>query len=110
MEDRIIKFIAALRACGVRVSMAESADAFRAVDKVHRAADRRDTFGPHAPVGKVAVLRDLKRAKHTKVDMPAADHDKTVGVVKIRRTRHRRDLALARVDQFRVALACARVS
>ncbi len=32
MEDRIIKFIAALRAAGVRVSLAESADAFTAVD------------------------------------------------------------------------------
>ena len=32
MEDRMIKFITALRASGVRVSMAESADAFRAVD------------------------------------------------------------------------------
>ncbi len=32
MEDRLIKFIAALRAGGVRVSMAESADAFNAVD------------------------------------------------------------------------------
>jgi uncharacterized protein with von Willebrand factor type A (vWA) domain len=32
MEDRIVKFIAALRAGGVRVSLAESADAFLAVD------------------------------------------------------------------------------
>ncbi len=32
MEDRLIKFIAALRAGGVRVSMAESVDAFLAVD------------------------------------------------------------------------------
>ncbi len=32
MEDRIVKFIAALRAGGVRVSLAESADAFQAVD------------------------------------------------------------------------------
>ena len=32
MEERIIKFIAALRAGGVRISLAESADAFRAVD------------------------------------------------------------------------------
>jgi uncharacterized protein with von Willebrand factor type A (vWA) domain len=34
MEDRIIKFISALRAGGVRVSLAESADAFNAVDKL----------------------------------------------------------------------------
>ena len=34
MEDRMIKFIAALRAGGVRISLAESADAFTAIDKV----------------------------------------------------------------------------
>jgi uncharacterized protein with von Willebrand factor type A (vWA) domain len=34
MEERIIKFISALRAAGVRVSLAESADAFRAVDRL----------------------------------------------------------------------------
>lgn len=32
MEERMIKFISALRSGGVRVSLAESADAFRAVD------------------------------------------------------------------------------
>lgn len=34
MDERIIKFISALRAAGVRVSLAESADAFRAVDNL----------------------------------------------------------------------------
>ncbi len=34
MEDRIIKFISALRASGVRVSLAESADAFTAVQEI----------------------------------------------------------------------------
>jgi len=34
MEDRIIKFIGALRAAGVRISLAESADAFDAVEKM----------------------------------------------------------------------------
>lgn len=34
MEERIIKFIAALRAAGVRVSLAESADAFQAIDNL----------------------------------------------------------------------------
>ena len=34
MEERILKFIAALRAAGVRISLAESADAFRAVDNL----------------------------------------------------------------------------
>jgi len=32
MEERILRFIAALRAAGVRISLAESADAFRAVE------------------------------------------------------------------------------
>ncbi len=34
MDDRIIKFIAALRAAGVRISLAESADAMYAVNHV----------------------------------------------------------------------------
>ena len=34
MDDRMIRFISALRAGGVRVSLAESADAFTAVDKM----------------------------------------------------------------------------
>ncbi len=32
MEERIMKFVSALRASGVRVSLAESADAFDAVN------------------------------------------------------------------------------
>jgi uncharacterized protein len=42
MEDRIIRFIAALRGGGVRVSLAESADAFRAVE--HLGIQNRDAF------------------------------------------------------------------
>jgi uncharacterized protein len=42
MEDRIIKFIAALRGGGVRVSMAESADAFQAVE--HLGVQNREAF------------------------------------------------------------------
>lgn len=34
MEERIVKFIAALRGAGVRISLAESADAFRAIDNL----------------------------------------------------------------------------
>ena len=33
MEERMIRFITALRAGGVRISLAESEDAFRAVDR-----------------------------------------------------------------------------
>ena len=42
MEDRMIRFIAALRAGGVRVSLAESADAFYAVD--HLGVQDREAF------------------------------------------------------------------
>ena len=42
MEQRIIDFIAGLRAAGVRISIAESADAFRAVGLL--GAQDRDTF------------------------------------------------------------------
>ena len=42
MEERIIRFIGALRAAGVRISLAESADAYQAVD--HLGIKRRDTF------------------------------------------------------------------
>lgn len=42
MEDRMLKFIAALRAGGVRISLAESADAFQAVD--HMGVQERELF------------------------------------------------------------------
>jgi uncharacterized protein with von Willebrand factor type A (vWA) domain len=42
MEDRIVRFIAALRAGGVRVSLAESADAFRAVENL--GVEEREAF------------------------------------------------------------------
>lgn len=42
MEDRIVRFIAALRAGGVRVSLAESTDAFRAVEAL--GIQERDAF------------------------------------------------------------------
>lgn len=42
MEERIVRFITALRAGGVRVSLAESADAFKAVD--HMGVQDRESF------------------------------------------------------------------
>jgi uncharacterized protein len=42
MEDRILKFVSALRASGVRVSLAESADAFEAIN--HMGVKNRETF------------------------------------------------------------------
>ena len=38
MDSRIVHFIAALRASGVRISLAESQDAFYAVDRLGRIA------------------------------------------------------------------------
>ncbi len=48
MERRIVQFIAALRASGVRISLAESADAFRAVEWL--GVTNRENF-PHDPSG-----------------------------------------------------------
>ena len=42
MEERIVRFIAALRAAGVRISLAESADAFNAIDRM--GIKDRETF------------------------------------------------------------------
>ncbi|MBI5305446.1 MAG: VWA domain-containing protein [Chloroflexi bacterium] len=42
MDQRIVEFIAGLRAAGVRVSIAESADAFRAIE--HLGIQERDLF------------------------------------------------------------------
>lgn len=42
MDQRIVEFIAGLRAAGVRVSLAESADAFRAIE--HTGIMERDAF------------------------------------------------------------------
>ena len=42
MDQRIVEFIDGLRAAGVRVSIAESADAFRAIE--HIGITERDLF------------------------------------------------------------------
>ena len=42
MDQRVVEFIAGLRAAGVRVSLAESADAFRAIDEI--GVQDRDLF------------------------------------------------------------------
>ena len=42
MDQSIVQFIAALRASGVRVSLAESADAFKAIEEL--GVKDRDTF------------------------------------------------------------------
>ena len=57
MEERIIKFISALRVGGVRVSLAESADAFNAVDKL--GAQDRDMFRLSLRATLVKEAKDL---------------------------------------------------
>jgi uncharacterized protein with von Willebrand factor type A (vWA) domain len=57
MEERIVKFISALRAGGVRVSLAESADAFNAVD--HLGIQERDAFRLSLRATLVKEAKDL---------------------------------------------------
>ena len=58
MEKRIAQFIAALRASGVRVSLAESADAFNAVDEM--GIQERDIFKISLRSTLVKEARDLE--------------------------------------------------
>ena len=58
MDQRIAQFIAALRASGVRVSLAESADAFQAVDEM--GIMDRETFRISLRTTLVKEARDLK--------------------------------------------------
>ncbi len=57
MEERIVQFIAALRAGGVRVSLAESADAFQAVDSL--GVQERETFRLTLRATLVKEARDI---------------------------------------------------
>lgn len=58
MDQRIAQFIAALRASGVRISLAESADAFQAVD--HMGIQDRDAFRISLRTTLVKEARDLE--------------------------------------------------
>lgn len=57
MEEEIIKFISALRSAGVRISLAESEDAFKAVDKL--GVKNRDIFRLSLKTTLVKQARDL---------------------------------------------------
>jgi uncharacterized protein with von Willebrand factor type A (vWA) domain len=57
MEQRIVDFIAGLRTAGVRVSIAESSDAFRAIEQV--GILDRDTFRSALRTALVKEARDL---------------------------------------------------
>jgi hypothetical protein len=57
MDQRIVQFIAALRGSGVRVSLAESADAFQAID--HLGIQDRDTFRTSLRTTLIKEERDI---------------------------------------------------
>jgi len=57
MDQRVVEFIAALRASGVRVSLAESADAFRAIEQL--GIEDRDTFRSCLRATLVKEQRDM---------------------------------------------------
>ena len=79
-------------------------DLLDARDEIHRAAHALDHLAGDHPVGDVAVLRDLHRAEHGEVDMPAADHREAVRRGEIGRLRQLADRLLAGVDQIGVHL------
>src|SRR5512139_3504026 len=58
MDQRIVEFIAALRASGVRISLAESADAFDAIEKM--GIQDRDLFRISLRSTLVKEARDLE--------------------------------------------------
>lgn len=58
MDQRIVQFIAALRASGVRVSLAESADAFQAIEKM--GIQDRELFRVSLRATLVKEARDLE--------------------------------------------------
>src|SRR2546423_786399 len=81
-------------------------DRLHARDQVHGAADCGDgAWLARGPVGQVAVLRDLKRAEHAKVQVAAADHGEAVRVMKVRGARQRRHALFARIEQLGIAFA-----
>jgi len=74
MEERIVKFIAALRSAGVRVSLAESTDAFSAVDligvhdrEVFRMSLRATLVKDH---GHIPIFEELFPLFFGRSDMP----------------------------------------
>jgi uncharacterized protein len=58
MDQRIVQFIAALRASGVRVSLAESADAFKAIEEM--GVEDRDIFRLSIRATLVKEARDIE--------------------------------------------------
>ncbi len=59
MDERIVQFIAALRAGGVRISLAESQDAFHAIEQM--GVQNRDTFRLSLRSTLIKDAKDLPR-------------------------------------------------
>src|SRR6476469_6247396 len=81
--------------------LGDDEDRFYSRDQVHGAADCGDgVVLARGPVGQIAVLRDLERAKHAKIQVAAADHGEAVRVMKVSGARQRRHPLFARINQF----------
>src|SRR5437763_7279321 len=86
--------------------LGDDEDRLHARDQVHGAADCGDGAGlARGPVGQIAVLRDLERAEHAKIQVAAADHGEAVRVMKVRGARQRGHALFARVEQLGIAFA-----
>ena len=79
--------------------LGDDEDRLHARDQVHGAADCGDGVGlARGPVGQIAVLRDLERAEHAKIQVAAADHGEAVRVMKVGGARQRRHALFARIE------------
>ncbi|AEM42885.1 hypothetical protein KVU_PB0207 (plasmid) [Ketogulonicigenium vulgare WSH-001] len=75
-------------------------DAFGAMYQIHRAADRWHTLWPGRPIRQIAIFRDLISPQNRHIQMPAAHHRETIGMMEKRSTRVQRHRTLARIDQI----------
>ena len=90
MDQRIVQFIAALRAGGVRISLAESEDAFHAIE--HLGIHNQDAFRLSLRTTLVKDFKDLPRfdqeCEIIEAKMPARNV-RTPSCRSSRRVRHR---------------------
>src|SRR5439155_23309877 len=77
-------------------------DAAGATDQIHRAAHAFDHRAGHHPVGQITSHANLHSAKHSDVDVAAADHGEAGHGVEVRGSPHHRDGLFSRVDQVGV--------
>src|SRR5579883_649221 len=74
-------------------------------DEVHSAAHPLHHLAWDHPIGEIAILRHLHRAKDGKIDMAAAHHGEAVGAGEVARGRKLGDGLLAGVDEIGVFFA-----